>query len=130
MGGNGIRKTELVCCGEAIHENSNLIAARDGVDDRCVIGSGDFSGEAVHCGHVIESTINAPNVVGLGESLERLVDAGPGAEVEEICGGPHEEWFASSHPVEDAGLQIEGRSAKRSGLSDLCIHIEDNNLSK
>jgi hypothetical protein len=34
MGGNGIRKTELVCCRKIVHQNSNLIAPRDSVDDR------------------------------------------------------------------------------------------------
>jgi hypothetical protein len=74
MGGNGIRKTELVCCRETVHQNSNLIAPRDGVDDRRVIGCSGFSGKEVHCGHVVESTIDAANVVRLRESLERFVN--------------------------------------------------------
>ena len=126
MGGSGIGKAELVCCREAVHENSNLIAPRDGVDDRCVIGGGDSSGEAVHCGHVIDSAINAPNGVGLGESLERLVHAGAGTEVEKVHRSPYEEWFLSTHPVEDPGLEIEGGAAMGSGLSDICVHRADN----
>ena len=125
MGWNGIRKTELVCCCETVHQNSNLIAPRDGVDDRCVIGCSGFSSKAVHCGHVIESTIDAANVVRLRESLERFVDGGAGAEVEKVHRGPDGERLSRAHPVEDQSLQIEGGSAMCSGLSDFCIHIED-----
>ena len=104
MGGNGIGKAELVCGREAVHENSNLVAPRHGVNDRGVIWGRDFSGEAVHCGHVVEPTIDASNVVRLGEPLERLVDAGARGEVEEVHWSPYEEWLLSTHPVEYPGL--------------------------
>ena len=126
MGGNGIRKTELVCCRETVYQNSNLIAPRDCVDDRRVIGCSGFSGKAVHCGHVIESTIDAANVVRLSESLERFVDGGAGAEVEKVHRGPNGERLSRVHPVEDQRLQVEGGSAMGFGLSEFCIHIEDN----
>src|SRR5216684_3262645 len=82
--------------------------------------------KAVHCGHVIESTIDAANVVRLRESLERFVDGGSWAEVEKVHWGPDGERLSRAHPVEDQSLQVEGGSAIRSGLSDFCIHIKDN----
>jgi len=126
MGWNSIGKAELVCCGYTVHQNSSLVAPCYGVDDRCVIGGGGFCGKAVNGGYVIESAINAPNVVGLGQSLEGLVDTGAGAQVEEVHRCPREEWLSSAHPVEDLGLQIQRRAAMRLDLSEFCIHIEDN----
>jgi hypothetical protein len=110
MGGNGIGKTELVCRRETDHQNSDLIAPRDGVDDRRVIGSGGFSGEAAHGGHVIESTIDAPDVVRPREPLKRLVDASAGAEVKKVHRRPDDEWLSRAHPAEDQGPQIESVS--------------------
>src|ERR1039458_7172877 len=49
-----------------------------------------------------------------------------GHEAEEVHRSPYEEWFLSTHPVEDPGLEIEGGAAMGSGLSDICVHRADN----
>lgn len=81
-----------------------------GVDHDRIVRIGWFPRELVDTRNVIESAINAPDVFGECQALERFVNPRSGTEIEEVVWSPDPNRLLTLHPAQDARLDVEIRA--------------------
>ena len=82
---HGGGESEFVGGGHAVDDGARLIAAGDGTDDGAVVGYGLATGQIVLARPIVEASIDASQLAGVGKALQSLVDGGAGAEVGKIA---------------------------------------------
>jgi hypothetical protein len=89
FGWHSVGKTKCVCCGHAINQPTDLITARDRIDDGAIVRYGRFACERILGWLVVEPAFNAPQLARRDHALESLVNSSSTPDVGKIGRRPH-----------------------------------------
>ena len=84
-----IGQTQIVGGGHPVNQYAHLVAATDGIDHAAIIRGGLLAGEGIHSGLVIQSSIDATQIIAGDHALERFVHSVAATQVEKIHRRPH-----------------------------------------
>src|SRR6266513_4488125 len=87
--GDGSGQTEIIGGRHSIDEHAHLISAGEGCDQLAVVWRVRAVGERVLLGSVVESAVDATEVLRTEQPLESLIDCIAASEIEEIAGSPN-----------------------------------------
>jgi len=121
--GHRIGKAEVIGGRDAVDEHAGLVAPRQRVDHGAGIGIGQFAGQAVDPGLVVESARDAADLLAARQPVKRLVDSLARPEIEEIDGRPGAEGGSLLHPTKDVRFQTQGIPTHRRFLCQKYIYI-------
>src|SRR3546814_12480164 len=88
LGRPRVGEPELSGWSQPVYQHPYLVAPRDRVDHRAGIGRIELSGQAIARGLIVKPAVDAAQLAGGHQPLERLVDSDPRAEIEKIAGRP------------------------------------------
>jgi hypothetical protein len=103
---HSVSQAQVVRGGHAVDEHPVLVTPPDGVDDGSRIGRVGFLGQLVETELVVEPAVNPPEVFGVGQPLQRLVDGVSRSEVDEIGRRLDLAWRIRPDALQDCGLEI------------------------
>src|SRR3546814_443453 len=95
-------------------QHPDLVAPRDRVDHRAGIGRIELSGQAIARGLIVKPAVDAAQLAGGHQPLERLVDSDPRAEIEKIAGRPDRAGAVFLHALQYRGLDVDSVGHVRS----------------
>src|SRR3546814_7016129 len=82
LGRHRVGEPEIIGGSQPVDQHPDLVAPRDRVDHRAGIGRIELSGQAIARGLIVKPAVDAAQLAGGHQPLERLVDSDPRAEIE------------------------------------------------
>jgi hypothetical protein len=137
---HSVGQAQVVRGGHAVDEHSVLVTPPDSVDDGSRIWRVGFLGQLVETELVVEPAVNPPQVFGVGQPLQRLVDGVSRSEIDEIGRRPDLAWRICRMRSRIAILRSDESSVMsekcitfsdeaQNYLSEICIQISDDPLT-